>query len=262
MTSLLPCGYPFQGDQTLPETLVSQLLASWAPQRGLLELPEHEQCLGHKLCGSCTGRAWPLPPSLSSENSAGWAQDGIACSANGQAPGSPCFRAELAVMLLKAGWFLWLCASMGNKHNWTLDFRMNVWCPSPKKSSVALHHPTVRLVWAYCRGHCLCSLRWISVMDTYCNSHAWIPLGNISNIQALGRGDFAKHTHCSQRGSCVSPATGAGRGSAVLQISCPPCRTKGRPSQTAWQSACWCQLSHGMTRGEVWPCNFLRIYET
>lgn len=138
---------------------------------------------------------------------------------------------------------------MGNKHNWTLDFRMNVWCPSPKKSSVALHHPTFGLSMLQ-RSLSLqgaCSLRWISVVDTYCDSHPWIPLGNVSNIQALRRGDFAKHTHCSQRGSCVSPTTGAGRGSAVLQISCPPCRTKGRPSQAA------CNLHVGADSHMEWP---------
>lgn len=82
MASLLPCGHPFRGDPTLPETLVSQLLASWAPQRGLLQLPEHGQCLGHKLCGSCTGRAWLLPPSQppirGSCRLASWAQHRVA----------------------------------------------------------------------------------------------------------------------------------------------------------------------------------------
>lgn len=161
-------------------------------------------------------------------------------------------------MLPKAGWVFLLCASTGNKCNWTLDFRMNVWCPSPKKSSVALHQcTTVHLVWARCRGVCLCkvynSLWWISVTGTYCNSDAWIPLGKVLNIQAQGRGHFSKHTHSSQRG-CVhllllSYWSGVGISSFAAQSPSSQDQGESKPGCLAICMLLW--LPHEMTRQDV-----------
>lgn len=115
------------------------------------------------------------------------------------------------------GWvfFMTLCsfAGTGNKHKWTLDFRMNIWCPSPEKSSVVLHHPTVHLVWASCRGVS-------KVYALFDGSMLWIQtvtpmLGYLlETFQRPGkRGIYQASTR-------------------FPELSCPPRRMKGRSSRT------------------------------
>lgn len=83
--------------------------------------------MGSALATSCAAQGQPgsyIPPKLG-EISAGSPADhttkshinGITRSANGQTSGFRCFRTELAVALLKAGWFCVTLCSFANKHN-------------------------------------------------------------------------------------------------------------------------------------------------
>lgn len=83
----------------------------------------------------------------------------------------------------------------------------------PAQRNPLLHSITPQRIWSEHAAEVSlslqggCCLWWISVVDAYCNSHACIAPGNVSNLQAPGRGDFAKYTHCSRSGEvgvCVS----------------------------------------------------------
>lgn len=57
--------------------------------------------------------------------------------------------------------------------------------------------------------------------------------GILPSIHTIPRGECV----------CVSPIAQLlerGGESVVLQLSCPPCRIKGRVSQVVWPPACWC----------------------
>lgn len=109
-------------------------------------------------------------------------------------------------------------------------------------------------------SHCLCkvytlfdgSVLWIHtvtpmlgyLLERLQTRKSWEE-GNLPSIHAVPKMGVWRRcvSHCS--------AAGAGWGSVVLQLSYPPHRIKGRASQVAQPSVCWCRLSHGMTRGEM-----------